>query len=140
MGLQLAASIQSGLNALRANPLRTALSTLGVVIGVASLVAILSIGDSLERFSREQIEETSDLQTIQVSSITTDLVDGVRVAREDTAVLRPSDAIALEQLLGDAAEVGVLQTGSSWLRLVGDTARYAVLVSAATASTASVRV
>ena len=32
---------------LRANPLRTFLSTLGIVIGVASLVAVLSLGDGM---------------------------------------------------------------------------------------------
>jgi putative ABC transport system permease protein len=41
MAFQLFASIQAGIRSLRSNPLRTMLSTLGVIIGVASLVAIL---------------------------------------------------------------------------------------------------
>jgi putative ABC transport system permease protein len=127
-------SIQSGIHSLRANPLRTMLSTLGVIIGVASLVAILSIGDSLERFSREQIEQTTDLQTIQISSVTTDFVDGVRLKRENPVLLRQRDAAALTALLDDRADVGLIQTGSAWLTLEGDTARHAVLVSAVTSS------
>ncbi len=119
---------------MRSNPLRTMLSTLGVVIGVASLVAILSIGDSLERFSREQIEQTTDLQTIQVSPVTTDLVDGIRIRRDTVASLSPADAAALSELLSGEADVGVMQTGSGWLEVEGDTARHPVLISAVTAS------
>ena len=37
-------AVRVGLDTLRANPLRTSLSTLGVVIGVASLVAVLAVG------------------------------------------------------------------------------------------------
>lgn len=41
------ASVLVGLDTLAANPLRTALSTLGIVMGSASLVAVLSLGDGL---------------------------------------------------------------------------------------------
>ncbi|NNE34827.1 MAG: ABC transporter permease, partial [Rhodothermales bacterium] len=136
MRFSLLTSVQSGVHSLRANPLRTMLSTLGVIIGVASLVAILSIGDSLERFSREQIEQTTDLQIIQVSSVTTDYVDGVRIRREHPVLLGPDDGTALAALLSDEADVAMMQTGSGWLRLDGDTARHAVLVSAVTSSMA----
>jgi putative ABC transport system permease protein len=134
MAFQLLASIQSGIRSLRSNPLRTMLSTLGVVIGVASLVAILSIGDTLERFSREQIEQTTDFQTIQVSPVTMDVVDGVRIRRDTVVSLGPGDAAELSALLSGEADVGVMQTGSGWLELVGDTARHPVLISAVTAS------
>jgi hypothetical protein len=48
-------SIHVGIQTLRANPLRTVLSTLCVVVGAASLVAVLSIGDEAERLARQQI-------------------------------------------------------------------------------------
>ncbi|MDX1430212.1 MAG: ABC transporter permease, partial [Rhodothermales bacterium] len=80
-------SIGTGFEALRANPLRTFLSTLGVIIGVAALVAVLSIGDSLETFSRLQIEQTTDLQTISVSTVSTDRLDGVLLRRNDPVLL-----------------------------------------------------
>jgi hypothetical protein len=68
----LAASFRVSLDTLRGNPLRTFLSTLGIVIGVdiavASLVAALSLGDGMERFFRTQIGETTDLQAIGVSA------------------------------------------------------------------------
>ena len=58
------ASVLVGLDTLAANPLRTALSTLGIVMGSASLVAVLSRGDCLERFARSQIEGTTDLHAL----------------------------------------------------------------------------
>ena len=39
------ASLKVGVETLRANPLRTLLSTLGVIMGVAALVSVLSLGD-----------------------------------------------------------------------------------------------
>lgn len=47
------------LDQLRVNPLRTILSTLGVIIGVGALVAVLSLGDGMERFVRTQVESTT---------------------------------------------------------------------------------
>ena len=52
---------------LTGNPLRTFLSTLGMVTGVASLVAVLSLGDSMQQFMRDQIGETTDLQVMSVA-------------------------------------------------------------------------
>ena len=43
--------ILAGFAALTANPMRTVLSTLGVIIGVGALVTILALSDGLERFS-----------------------------------------------------------------------------------------
>jgi len=65
-----------GFETLRANPLRTILSTLGVIIGVSALVAVLSVGDGVERSVRTQIEQTTDLQAITVSPRFAEEVDG----------------------------------------------------------------
>jgi putative ABC transport system permease protein len=74
-----------GLEALGANPLRTILSTSGVVIGVAALVAVLALGDGVERFTREQFANTTSIQAILVSPKTSVTVDGPRVAMRMTA-------------------------------------------------------
>ena len=58
-------SVRVGIQTLRANPMRTMLSTLGVVMGAASLAAVLSIGDGAERFARSQIERRG-LQTVAI--------------------------------------------------------------------------
>ena len=65
-----------GVGALRENPLRTLLSTLGVIIGVASLVAVLSLGDALQAFARAEIDRQTDLQAIAIEARTWHIVDG----------------------------------------------------------------
>jgi len=91
MNLVSATSLVVGIETLRANPLRTVLSTLGVIIGVGALVAILSLGDGLEQFSRGQIELTTDLQTVSVTPKTVDQSDGVLVRRTDVVQLSQQD-------------------------------------------------
>ncbi len=67
-----------GLGALRENPLRTVLSTLGVIIGVAALVSVLSLGDAMENFVRKELERSTDVQTVVVRAKPFILVDGER--------------------------------------------------------------
>ncbi len=45
-------AVTVGLHSLLANPLRTILATLGIIIGVASLVAVLAVGDGVEQYAR----------------------------------------------------------------------------------------
>ncbi|MEO7217776.1 MAG: ABC transporter permease, partial [Gemmatimonadaceae bacterium] len=52
-----------GLRALGINPLRTSLSTLGIVIGVASVIMTLSLGDGLGNYARDSLAVTTDVQT-----------------------------------------------------------------------------
>jgi putative ABC transport system permease protein len=87
------------------NPLRTLLSTLGIVIGVASLVAILAVGDGAEQWTRDQIAETTTLQGIAVRTRTMELVDGVRIGRERVDTLTEADATALSELFAERAHV-----------------------------------
>lgn len=96
-------SLVMGIEGLRLNPLRTLLSTLGVVIGVASLVAILAVGDGTEQWTRDQIALTTSLQGIAVRPLTTELVDGVRIRRERVDTLTESDAAALSELFAGQA-------------------------------------
>ncbi len=84
-------SIRIGLRTLGANKLRTALSTLGVVIGVAALVAVLSVGDGVEKFARDQIERNSDLQTVAVRARDSREMDGIRVPVENPVEFTPAD-------------------------------------------------
>lgn len=127
-------SIVVGMQTLRVNPLRTMLSTLGIIIGVASLVAILALGDGLEQFSREQIEFTTDLQTVIIDTRTTERLNSVMVRRTDLAVLTPQHAEALGAALADVATTMLTVRGAAPARLPGDTLRYAVLVAGALAN------
>jgi len=98
-------SVAIGIEGLRLNPLRTLLSTLGIVIGVASLVAILAVGDGAEQWTRDQIAETTTLQGIAVRSIASEVVDGVRIGREHVDTLTEADATALTELFAGRAHV-----------------------------------
>ncbi|MDZ7773440.1 MAG: ABC transporter permease [Balneolaceae bacterium] len=101
---------------IRANPLHTALSTLGIVIGVGALVSILSLADGLEQHAREQIESTTSLQTLIVQSRTSRQVDGIRVEREDVPVLGPEEAAALHGALEGVVSVSPRVEGSALVR------------------------
>jgi putative ABC transport system permease protein len=89
------ASVVAGFATLRSNPLRTTLSTLGVVIGAAALVAVLALGDGMERFVREQVARSTDVQSILIASRTSVTIDGQTFPVEDYPVFTPADAEAL---------------------------------------------
>ena len=106
MNSQLSMSFRVSAATLRASPFRTFLSTLGIVIGVASLVAVLSLGDGMQQFVRRQVNETTDLQAIGVNPQTTHTVDGVSVPLDSVVQWGAADAIALGSELGRGAVAG----------------------------------
>ncbi|HSR16395.1 MAG TPA: ABC transporter permease [Gemmatimonadales bacterium] len=112
-------SVVIGLKALGANPVRTALSTLGVVMGVAALVAVLALGDGLERYARDQIARTTSIQAIEVSSRTTTVLDGQRIPITDYPVFTEADGRALAEAVPLAREVRLTVVGGGRIRLPG---------------------
>ncbi len=122
-------SVRAAFDNLGANPLRTLLSTLGVVIGVASLVAILALSDGLEEYGREQISRTTDLHSVMVQPRQYDVENGVRVRREDVPTLEPADAASLRARLADSADVALFVLGSGRAGVPGE-ATHIVLVAA----------
>ena len=104
-------SFRVSVETLRGNPLRTFLSTLGIIIGVASLVAVLSLGDGMQQFVRTQVGETTDLHVMSVSSRTGREVDGTTIPRPDTIRFSPEDVDALGASLPVPADVGLTQNG-----------------------------
>jgi putative ABC transport system permease protein len=119
-------SASIGLAALGANPLRTALSTSGVVIGVAALVSVLALGDGVERFTREQFANTTSLQSIVVSPRTSITVDGVRVPGTSFPTFTPADAQALLSEVAGVSEAQMRMSGSGRIR-IGDSTGAAIV-------------
>jgi putative ABC transport system permease protein len=101
-------NLRVGLDALRANPLRTVLSTLGVIIGVGSLVAVLSVGDGMEVTMREQLDATTSVLFFNVAPITTEEVDGQQFPLDSFPVFTVADvreAARIDGLAGLTGEV-----------------------------------
>ncbi|HEX4936465.1 MAG TPA: ABC transporter permease, partial [Gemmatimonadaceae bacterium] len=91
----LATALAVAFDQLRVNTLRTILSTLGVIIGVGSLVAVLSLGDGMERFTRHEVERTTDIQSVSLASRTMERVDGAWVPVRDYPIFTRDDAAAI---------------------------------------------
>jgi putative ABC transport system permease protein len=123
--------------ALRQHPLRSLLSTLGLVIGVAALVGVLTLADGMEKFIRDEIESTTNLHTILVAPSRFERVDGVTLRRDSLTVLGLSEAAALEAQLRGKARVTVLQQRSTEVLL--DTVRTAATLIATDADIWSLR-
>ena len=101
-----------GLQALRVNPLRTLLSTLGVIMGVGALVSVLAMSDGVERFSRDQMARTTDLLAVSVHPVAERRLDGIPVPRPDTVRFTPADVEAASRWPGVAgAEMMELSAG-----------------------------
>lgn len=106
-------SILIALQNIRANPLHTFLSTLGIIIGVAALVGILALGDGLEQTGREQLRETTSLNILTIRPYQTKLVDGIRVDIESPPKFSFNNAKNILDQFSEQAlvEYGVRETG-----------------------------
>jgi putative ABC transport system permease protein len=104
-------SVRVAVQTLRSNPVRTLLSTLGIVMGAGSLVAVLSLGDGAEAFARQQIERRG-LQVVTVAPRTGDLVDGLTVPRASFPIFRSEDASTLARALMPGAAVILMVEGT----------------------------
>ncbi|MGH2348222.1 MAG: ABC transporter permease [bacterium] len=118
-----------GLKALAQNPLRTGLSTLGIVIGSAALLAVLAVGDGVEQFARRQVAETTDLLTVVVMPETNERVDGISLPRRDTVWFTPKDA-SLLAAAGKAKEVILSQSGPAFIKVAAGRTHRAIMLEA----------
>ena len=88
-------AIRSALDALRANLMRSILTMLGIIIGVASVVAMVAVGTGARERVMEQIRSLgSNLIVIISGSVT---AGGVRMGSGSRLTLSEDDAIALER-------------------------------------------
>ena len=121
----LLASLGVGLETLRANPLRTLLSTLGIIMGVAALVSVLSLGDGVEHYARAEIERTTDVQSISVSPRLVRFVDGQPFPNPEALTFTAADADALQEATGPGAVVTMLITAPAIVHSRRDTTPHA---------------
>lgn len=91
-----------GLSQLRANKLRSILTLLGIVIGVSSVIGIVSIGEGLRRTVVDQFAQSGGASVIRISAPRQwEQRDGRWVQRSWTEYLTNSDLSAVRDETGD---------------------------------------
>ncbi len=92
--MKLSKLIKNGIKSLAVNKMRTGLAILGIVIGIGSVIALVSMGESSKLAVQSQIQSIgSNLLTISPGSQTT---GGVRGAAGGATTLTNEDAEAIE--------------------------------------------
>jgi len=132
-------SLRVGVDTLRANPLRTLLSTLGIIMGVGALVSVLSLGDGVEHYARRQIERTTDLQTITITAQRYRDVDGVMVENSNVPTFGVADVDSLQRAVGPRDLVALVSLGATLVRSRADTTQRGMQVVGATAGVRAMR-
>lgn len=105
-------SFSLAINNIRSRLLHTFLSVLGIVIGVAALVSILSLIDGMENYANSQITNTTTLNSIIVRTETQKQVNNIWLKKENFDYLKYEDFLALQQNL-NAPLKGYIQTRTS---------------------------
>ncbi len=113
MNLVSRASLVEGLAAMSVNPLRTILSTLGVVMGIASVIGTLALADGLEKYARLQVAAQTDVQSITITSRTQEIRDGFAFPNSTYPIFTLRDAGDLQAFLGPDADVTMTVGGSA---------------------------
>src|SRR5689334_18866020 len=84
---RLVQSFLLALGNIRSNLFHTVLSVLGIVIGVAALVSILSLIDGMEEFARAQITQTTSVNAIIIQTNSSREINGVKLKKDTFSVL-----------------------------------------------------
>lgn len=87
------------IGAIRSRFFHTLLSVLGIVIGVAALVAILSLIDGMEKFAKDQITNTTSLKAISIRSEQFNHVDGISIRRDSVSIINHKVLLSLRSSL-----------------------------------------
>src|SRR4051794_21093885 len=115
----ISSSIGIGFAALRSNLLRTALSALGVIIGVGAMVSVLSLSDGVEKSVRSQLAKDGRLQSLRIATINDDVVNGQRIPRQKIESFSASDGTELSAALGAKGTVSLnAQSGDKFYGIV----------------------
>jgi putative ABC transport system permease protein len=108
---KITSSFVLALHNIRSNFFHTILSIVGIVIGVAALVSILSLIDGMEKYAKEQITKTTSLNAIMVRTNTNKNINGVWIRKDSVTHMTHTDFDNLRTSISFPAN-GVL-----WLNL-----------------------
>ncbi len=109
--INISSAIKISFRALRVNKMRSALTMLGIIIGVGSVIAMIDVGTGARRRIAEQISSMgSDLLVIQLGSAT---AGGVRLGAGTLPRLTTLDAEAILKECSAVAEVAPTRQGKA---------------------------
>ncbi|MGC3943748.1 MAG: ABC transporter permease [Chryseolinea sp.] len=95
---------------IRARFFHTLLSVLGIVIGVAALVSILSLIDGMEQFAKEQIATTTSLNGVIIHSRPSRVVNDVSVPKDTFSIIHYDEFLKAQQAITKPSTFYILQT------------------------------
>jgi putative ABC transport system permease protein len=109
--LRLLQTIPSALAALRANKGRSILTTLGIIIGVAAVIAIVALGEGASAAVASQLAGLgTNLLTIQPGSTQS---GGARTGNGNAITLKAADAVAITSQIDGLSGVSPVVSGNS---------------------------
>jgi len=91
-------AISLGIKALLINKLRSLLTMFGIIIGIASVLAMIAIGDGAKEIILEDIQKLGGLNTFTLYRVSTKLVGGRRVPIRSNEHFNYSDVLMLEAM------------------------------------------
>ena len=122
--MNLFATLRVAMNALRVNLLRSVLTMLGIIIGVAAVITMLAVGAGAELRIQEQIKSLgSNLMIITAGARTS---NGVRIGTGVTPDLTEDDATAIAREVSEVEAVAPTYRGSA--QVVNGNANWATQV------------
>ena len=109
--MSLLATLRVALNALRVNLLRSILTMLGIIIGVAAVITMLAVGSGAEARIKDQIKSLgSNLMIISAGART---ANGARIGTGITPDLTEDDATAIAREVPEVEAVAPTYRGSA---------------------------
>jgi putative ABC transport system permease protein len=109
--MTLLASVRIALKALRVNRLRSALTMLGIIIGVGSVVAMVAVGSGATQRIEEQIQSIGSNVVIVLSGSITS--NGLRLGSGAGLTLSEDDAKAIQRECPSVAEAAATVRGAA---------------------------
>ncbi len=103
-GVPLSESLRTSIYSLSANIMRTALTMLGIIIGVGAVIALLAIGNGVVATARERLERNgTNLITVKgANQVSAGVATG---STQNTLTLEDAEALAVPGALPDAAAI-----------------------------------
>ncbi|MFM8740166.1 MAG: ABC transporter permease [Cytophagales bacterium] len=106
-------SFRMAVGNMHGNLFHTLLSILGMIIGVAALVSILSLIDGMEQYAKDQISQTTSLKSIAISPRNTKTVNGISVKKDSFVYITYPKFIELRNAGTKPAQPYLISTQSA---------------------------